>query len=131
MRAVLDITPLPSAVNYAPLLIINLLLKHGGTVAHGQLLHFAACRKLNDRVQVLDLLLLIEAPGLNEIMYQTQAQSFRTHEAFGLGTPLHYAARHGYVDVVRYLLGKGVDGEIRDSCANLLLIVPGLVSIMM
>ena len=36
-------------------------------------------------------------------------------ENFDLGTALHLAAKKGHIDVVQYLLARGVDTKIRDS----------------
>ncbi len=93
---------------------IKLLFKHGGTISHGQLLHYAAAREASDRVDVLTFLLELGTP-VNEIMYQNHVNNYHEQAAFGLGTPLHKGAELGRVDVVEFLLSKGADPSIKDS----------------
>lgn len=113
-RCVLDITPLSYAVNSAPFEVIKTLFAHGGSINKGQLLHFAASRKLSDRLEVMAYLVNKGAP-INDIMYQHDLPSTNLQEPIGLGTPLHVAARVGNLDVIRFLLEKGADLNIVDS----------------
>lgn len=55
--AILDITPLSYALVSASMSTIQLLFDHDGSVHAGQLLHYAALRKSEDRLRVLELLL--------------------------------------------------------------------------
>jgi hypothetical protein len=73
-RPDIDCTPLSMAVLRAPVHIIELLLSRGGTVSHGQLIHYAASREEDDRLKVLDLLVSRKAPGLDEIMYHNSPE---------------------------------------------------------
>lgn len=52
-QCLLDITPLSAAVQYAPMSVLKLLFEHGGSIAFGQLLNYAAWRELDDRVDVV------------------------------------------------------------------------------
>lgn len=87
----LDITPLSAAVQHAPMSVIKLLFKHGGSIAFGQLLNDAAWRELDDRVDVVMFPLAQGAP-INNVMYQNRLDCYRQREAFALGTALHDAA---------------------------------------
>ena len=98
--------------------IIELLLKRGATSLHGQLIHYAACRKGDDRLEVLELLLSHGAPDLDEIMYHKSPESFNMFKDFGLGTPMHLASENEHTDIVQYLLARGVNATTRDSCGR-------------
>jgi ankyrin repeat protein len=116
----LDITPLSVAVELASFDTIKLLFDHGGTIKHGQLLHYAARRKASDRLEVIDFL-LANGAAINNIMYQNSSNSYAYCKAFGLGTPLHEAADIGAIDVVQLFLARGADPLIRDSSGKLAL----------
>ncbi|KAH0551572.1 hypothetical protein GP486_007210 [Trichoglossum hirsutum] len=116
----LDITPLTIAVAQASFDIIKLLFNHGGTIEHGQLLHAAAARKASDRLDVIAFL-LEKGADVNQIMYQNHLASYLYCKAFGLGTPLHEAARVGAYDVVQMLLEEGANPLITDSRGKLAL----------
>jgi ankyrin repeat protein len=118
IRPEIDCTALSMAVLRAPKHIIELLIDRGGEVSHGQLIQYAACRKGDDRLKVLELLLSCDAPGLDEIMYHNSPESFDMFRDFGLGTPLHLASENGHIDVVQYLLARGVSTTTRDSCGR-------------
>ncbi|KAI4282820.1 MAG: hypothetical protein L6R35_005305 [Caloplaca aegaea] len=114
----LDITPLSIAVREAPLDIINLLFDHGGSIEHGQLLHFALKRRHPDRIAVMQLLLDKGAP-INTVMFKNRPESYEQERYSGLGTPLHSAAKTGSMDVVDFLLSRGADPSIKDSYGEL------------
>lgn len=105
-QCLLDITPLSAAVQYAPMSVIKLLFEHGGSIAFGQLLNYAAWRELDDRVDVVMFLLAQGAP-INNVMYQNRLDCYRQREAFALGTALHDAAAIGSIDVVKTLVDAG------------------------
>ena len=116
-RCVLDITPLSYAVYSATFDIIKTLFAHGGSIHKGQLLHFATGRKLPDRLEVVTFLVDKGAP-INDVMYQHDQPSTDLQSVAGLGTPLHGAAADGHLDVVRFLVEKGADLSILDSCGE-------------
>ena len=118
IRPGIHCTALSIAVLRAPKHIIELLVDRGGNVSHGQLIHYAACRKGDDRLKVFEVLLSCDAPGLDEIMYHNSPESFDMFRAFGLGTPLHLASENGHIEVVQYLLARGVNTTTRDSCGR-------------
>lgn len=113
-QCLLDITPLSAAVQYAPMSVIELLFEHGGSIAFGQLLNYAAWRELDDRVDVVIFLVAKGAP-INNIMYQNRLDCYRQREAFALGTALHDAAAIGSIDVVKTLVDAGAELRIQDS----------------
>ncbi|KAL9123548.1 MAG: hypothetical protein Q9217_007026 [Psora testacea] len=115
----LDKTPLSIAIWKAPFAIIKLLFEFGASVKTGQLLHYAAQRENEDRVQVVDFLWekmssMVNNP-LNEVMYKHNIHSFELQKWRGLGTPLHEAVTVGSVEMVEAFIAKGADPGIRDS----------------
>ena len=114
----LDITSLSIAVRDASFEIIQILFDHGGSIAHGQLLHFAAIRRFPDRLDVLNYLLNEGAP-VNSLMYENDADSYEQEKFSGLGTALHSAASAGYLDMVDMLLSRGADPSIKNSRGKL------------
>ncbi|KAL9100960.1 MAG: hypothetical protein Q9163_003724 [Psora crenata] len=114
----LDITPLSIAVRDSPFDIIRILFDKGGTIKHGQLLHFAAKRVLPDRVKVFEYL-LEKGASINGIMFQDYPESYEQERYSGLGTPLHSAAKAGHLDIVEMMLLKGADPLIKDSTGRL------------
>ena len=114
----LDITPLSIAVRDASFEVIRILFDHGGSIKHGQLLHFAAIRGLPDRLNVLNYLIDKGAP-VNGIMFENYRDSYEQEYLSGLGTPLHSAAVKGYLDIVDQLLSRGADPSIRNSWGKL------------
>lgn len=113
-QCLLDITPLFAAVQYAPMSVIELLFEHGGSIAFGQLLNYAAWRELDDRVDVVTFLIAQGAP-INNIMYQNRLDCYRQREAFALGMALHDRAAIGGIDVVKTLVDAGAELRIKDS----------------
>ena len=114
----LDITPLSIAVRDASFDIIRLLFDHGGSIEHGQLLHFAAVRDFPDRLDVLNYL-IGKGSFVNSLMYENSADNYEQEIISGLGTPLHSAAAAGYLDMVDMLLLRGADPSIKNSRGKL------------
>lgn len=113
-----DKTPLSAAVQKAPLAIIEMLFANGGSIEHGQLLHSAIWRKLDDRETVVDYLIQ-KGALVNAIIFQNRPKTYLLRQAFGLGTPLHDAAARGDEDAARMLLSRGARTDIKDSCGSL------------
>lgn len=113
-ECVLDETPLSHAVQYGTFDVIRTLFDRGGSIEHGQLLHYAVWRNLDDRIEVLRFL-IAKGARVNDIQYQHRLASYRRQQPFSLGTPLHYAATKGDLDTVRVLLGYGAELLIKDS----------------
>lgn len=114
----LDITPLSIAVRDAAFDVIRLLFDNGGSIEHGQLLHFAAKRVLPDRIEVFEYL-LEKGASINGTMFQNYKESYEQERYSGLGTPLHSAAKTGHLDMVEMMLLKGADPFIKDSTERL------------
>lgn len=112
--SMLDITPLSVAVMKAPFKIIKILFDRGGSIHHGQLLHYVIYRENSDYLEVLDFL-LDHGASVNDIMYQHRVGMYLMRMAFGLGTPLHKSAELGRLDVVKHLIKKGADPLIPDA----------------
>lgn len=91
-----------------------MLFSRGGDIKRGQLLHNAVFRDSPDVIELTGLLLDMGA-SINEIQYENHPQAFGERYAFGLGTPLHYAAGEGKVELASYLLQRGADPSIRNT----------------
>lgn len=109
----LDMTPLSVAVEIAPMNVIELLFRRGGSVSSGQLLHHAVWRDAPDHEGVFQMILDMHPP-INNIMYQ-DLHCYYLQRAFGLGTPLHGAVTNGDVRIAKLLLDHGANPLIRDS----------------
>ncbi|CAG8933220.1 unnamed protein product [Penicillium salamii] len=110
-RCDIDNTPLSYAVRYADLPVIDLLLRRGGDVNIGQLVHNAIYREV-DTLKVVEVL-IDRGASVNSLMYQTHQYS-RNMFPFMLETPLHTAVALKRADVIRYLIHKGASVEIKD-----------------
>lgn len=93
-QCLLDITPLSAAVQYAPMSVLKLPFEHGGSIAFGQLLNYAAWRELDDRVDVV-MFLLAKGASINNSMYQNRLDCYRQREALALGMALYDVAAIG------------------------------------
>ncbi|KAK0248849.1 hypothetical protein B0A54_12768 [Friedmanniomyces endolithicus] len=119
-RCLLDITPLSAAVEFASLPTIQRLVDQEGSVACGQLMHYALRRKSDDRIQAMEFLLRQPSlPPTRKLMYEDEPWWFESQKFFGLGTPLHDAATGGDLDAVRFLIAKGSDPTNKDSLGKL------------
>lgn len=112
-QSAIDLTPLSYAVECAPISVIELMLARGGDVRKDQLLHHAIDRQ-SENIEVLKLL-IGKGAAINTTMYQDHYASWRLYYFMGLGTVLHRASELGKVDLVRYLVGEGVDPSITDA----------------
>lgn len=112
-QSAIDLTPFSYAVERAPISVIELMLARGGDVRKGQLLHHAIDRQ-SENIEVLKLL-IGKGAAINATMYQDHYASWRLYYFMGLGTVLHRAPELGKVDLVRYLVGEGVDPSITDA----------------
>lgn len=117
-QSVLDITPLSVAVQEASFSIIKLLFEYGGSIEHGQLLHYAIRRVRADYLEVL-VFILDKGPHVNQVMYENRPACYELQKPFGIGTPLHEAADMGRLDVVDVLLARGADPNIKDARGEL------------
>ncbi|KAJ5374658.1 hypothetical protein N7517_006664 [Penicillium concentricum] len=111
MRCDIDNTPLSYAVRYADLSTINLLLRRGGDVRIGQLVHNAIYRE-PDTLKVVEIL-LDRGASLNSLMYQDHQYSRNMFPFMG-ETPLHTAVALKRYNVIRFLIHKGASVKIED-----------------
>lgn len=116
-RCDIDITPLSTAVECAPLSIVQQPFAHfpRSTAFRGQLLHCAARRASDDADTVLQLVLDRCQLAMKKILYADDAFSYEVRKVVGLGTALHEAARAGQPSVAQILLQNGADVSILDS----------------
>lgn len=101
------------AFQEVPFATIQLLLDHGASLQYEQVMHYAAMRELDDRLEVLRYL-LGRGHSVNDIMYQSCGDGYYFHMYSGIGTPLHFAAGKGLLDSVRLLIQHGASPQIRD-----------------
>jgi ankyrin repeat protein len=116
----MDITPLSTAVGCAPPSIIIQMFDWcpPDTTFRGGLLHWAARRKDDDAVEVVQLVLDRCHTNVNKIEYEDDPFSYEARKVAELGTALHEAAKIGSPRVVEFLIQKGTDITIRDSCGQ-------------
>ncbi|KAM5350649.1 hypothetical protein ACJ41O_007154 [Fusarium nematophilum] len=107
-----DITPLSYAVRDSPLDVLETLLNKDGDVHKGELLHYAVGRP-SDAVQVIDML-LARGASLTSLKYEKHPKSRMFYPFMGNGTVLHTAAEDGKMDIVKHLIEKGADKDIKD-----------------
>lgn len=112
-QSYIDFTPMSYAVQYSPPTLVEELLRRGGDVKKGELLHYALSRT-SDVIQVLTTLLEYGAP-LNATKYGNHSASRGMFHFMELGTPLHKATTGGNLEAVRLLLAYGADGTIKDN----------------
>ncbi|KAJ5236044.1 hypothetical protein N7489_006135 [Penicillium chrysogenum] len=110
-RCDIDITPLSHAVRFADLPTIDLLLRRGGDVRIGQLMHNAIYRE-SDTLKVVEIL-IDRGASLNSLMYQDHQYSWNMFP-FMRETPLHTAVALRRHDVIRYLIHKGANLKIEN-----------------
>lgn len=113
-RCEIDCTPLSYAVQFAPISIIEMMLRRGGDVTKGQLLQYTIFRA-TDTNGVLSLL-VEQGASLNAAMHQDE-RTLRRFWPMSLGAPLHIAAELGKVDIIRHLLNLGADASVKDANA--------------
>lgn len=101
------------AFKEAPFTTIHLLLDHSRSLKHGQVIHYAAMRELDNQLEVLQYL-LDRGHSVNNIIYQTCGDKYYFHMYSSIGAPLHYAAGKGLLDSVKLLVQHGASPQIRD-----------------
>ncbi|KAJ5454906.1 hypothetical protein N7530_012675 [Penicillium desertorum] len=111
VRCDIDYSPLSYAVKYADLPTIDLLLRRGGDVRKGQLVHNAIYRE-TETLEVVKILIGKGAP-FNALMYQDHQASWDMFP-FMRETPLHTALALKRDDVVQYLIRKGANVNIEN-----------------
>lgn len=105
-------TPLSHAIQTASLEIIHLLLRRGGNVQRGQLMHNAIWRK-SENLEVAQLLIALGAP-FDYLLYEDHIPS-QNMFPFMIETPLHTAVAFHRPEIVNLLLQQGASTEIRNS----------------
>ena len=91
-----------------------LLYERGGDTRRGQLLHFAVQREDDDVFAVLDWLLDQGLP-IDALQFEDDPGSWLENKFFGMGTPLHIAANTGRTEIVKFLLERGSNRDVKDS----------------
>lgn len=105
-------TPLSHAIRTASLEIIHLLLRRGGDVQKGQLMHQAIYRESNN-LEVAQLLIDSGAP-FDYLLYEDHVPS-QSKFPFMIETPLHTAVTFHRPEIVTLLLEQGASIETRNS----------------
>ena len=110
-RCDIDTTPLSYAVRHTDLPTIDLLLRRGGDVRIGQLVHNAIYRE-SDTLKVVETL-VDRGASLDSLMYQDHQYSWNMFP-FMRETPLHTAVALKSDDIIRYLIHKGANVKIEN-----------------
>lgn len=113
-RCKLDLTPLSIAVELGSFEVVKLMMRRAKNIRSGELLHHAARRTSRDCVDVVESV-LAHGADVNQIMYQHDINSYLQLHRFGLGTPLHEAAKSGNVAVIKALARHNANPWIVDS----------------
>lgn len=114
-RNMRDCTPLSWAVHHGPFSVIKLLFSKGGSIEHGQLLHWAVQRKLPDRLIIIRFLFEKGVKdSINKVMLQDDLEAYCINMYGGISTPLSHAAAAGNLDVVKFLVENGADPLVKD-----------------
>lgn len=112
-RCHIDNTPLSYAVRSADLATVDLLLRRGGDVRMGQLIHNAIYREFdNDTLKIIEIL-INKGASLDSLMYEDHEYS-RNMFPFMMETPLQTAVALKRDAVIRYLIHKGASVKIED-----------------
>lgn len=95
-----------------------LLFERGGSVERGQLLHYAAQQKREDRMKILQLI-LAKNPSfiggmVNKLKDEDSPDDYCRNICSDLDTPLHYAAREGLLNMMQFLLLNGASTQRQD-----------------
>lgn len=118
-------TPLSISMLYTPFDTIKLLFERGGpeSIKYGELLWYAVERRLPDRVEVLEYLLVKGAAvDLNRLQYHDRpGPAMQADWVLGRQTPLHGAAYNGDLDVVKLFVAWGANPTMPDSKGRLVI----------
>ncbi|KAB8356468.1 hypothetical protein FH972_024051 [Carpinus fangiana] len=104
----LDITPLSIAVQFAPLKIVELLIQHAGAGPRGQLANYATQRPNHD-LDTIPILRLLWRSGVPMDNWIFEDHPISQDHLMCRTTPLMNACYVGDTDVVRFLVGLGVN----------------------
>lgn len=107
-------TPLTDAVNYASIDIVKLLVANGAEVNHGNLLHELCESSCPSRLEILDYLISQGAP-VNQFEEASNPRLSECSNQFGIGTPLHNAAKCNNLAMAKALLSHGADPRLQDN----------------
>lgn len=105
-------TPLSLAITQSPIRIIEMLIEQAlcsdDGLCAGELVHCAVQRyKENRNLEVLRTLIEAGAPFDDALWDRPPAYNKKAW--FHRGTPLHEACKHGFIEVVELLVGKGAN----------------------
>lgn len=109
----IDLNPMSFTTELAPPKLLRDLLNRGRDVRRREVLQYALDTPADDVVEVLRILIDHGTP-LNSTIYENYQASKNLYPFIGLGIPLHKAAEMGKADVVRFLLERKADRNIRD-----------------
>jgi ankyrin repeat protein len=112
-RCDIDNTPLSYAVRYADFPTIDLLLRRGGDVRIGQLIHNAIYREFDNNTLKIIQILIDQGASFDSSMYEDHEYS-RTMFPFMMETPLQTAVALERDEVIRYLIHRGASVKIKD-----------------
>ncbi len=107
-------SPMEKAAHTASLSVIKMLVQHGGEIRSSNVVPSTAKGSKPGRLEVLEYF-LDQGATVDDVEYQHDVSIFKKYWRRSFGTALHHAARRGNEEMVKFLLERGANQEIKNS----------------